>query len=594
MPKRLMRSIRSIRKRIDLVAAAAVIALLAILLGRIGCSGALAPPIAAAHGDDSAPMRGGTLRLATLGEPRGFDPATGSDGVSSIIINLMFDGLVDYDEKSRIVPVLAERWEVANGGKTYRFFLREGVRFHDGEELTADDVKRTVERALHPSTPNAWASQFASIVGFEQYTQKKAPHLDGVVVEGRYVVTFELSHPDSVLLPSLAFYPLRPVCRSAGDRYSPSWHPCGAGPFRLPPDGWRRGERVDVVRHDGYFRSGRPYLDGVRLTVATLSLTQRFKFEQGEIDFYRDMSGPDLARFQGDRRWAPFGDEEPDRIITGEAMNVEMPPFDNIEVRRAVAAAIDREHYRLMKPAALTPANQPIPPDVPGHDAMLVGQRYDYAAALEHMRLAGYAYDPKTGQGGYPNEIEYVAYEEGLPRYTAQVLQQELAKIGLRLRIKLVSFGAWLSITHKRKGATFAAASFAMDFPDPNDFLESLFASESINDENSSNVSFYRNASLDDLLKRARSEVDDDTRARGYREASQIVCDDAPWAFTHYYHYYSARQPYLRGYKPHPVAVMYMANAWLDRANAAVAARSAPLFRDALGSIFGARAAAKL
>ena len=580
---------RSIRRKSDVVSAAVALTAVALLLNGVACNSTLPAPLAAAHGDDAAPARGGTLRLATLGEPKGFDPATASDGISRLVINMLFDGLVDFDEHGRIVASLAERWEITNAGKTYRFFLREGVRFHDGEELTADDVKRSVERALHPSTPDAWASQLAALAGFDAYTEKRAAHLDGVVVEGRYVVAFELSRPDAVFLPMLAFYPLRPVCRSGGDRYSPTWHPCGAGPFRLPPDGWRRGEHVDLVRHDGYFRPGRPYLDGIRLTVATPPLTQRFKFEQGEIDFYRDMSGADLARFHGDRRWTPFGDDEASQSTTGEAMNVEMPPFDNIEVRRAVATALDREHYRLVKPGALTIANQPIPPSVPGHDETLAGQRYDYAAALEHMRLAGYPYDPKTGQGGYPREIEYVAYAEGLPRYTAEVLAQELAKIGLRIRIKLVSFAAWTSITHKRKATPFAVGSWDLDYPDPSDFLESLFASESINEDNSSNISFYRSAHLDDLFKRGRAEIDPDARARIYREASQIVCDDAPWAFTHYYHYYSVHQPYLRGYRPNPVAVMYMANTWLDRAGAAVATRSAPLFRDALGSIFGER-----
>ena len=583
---------RSIRRKTESVGAAgAALGALAILFNGIACgSSPLPAPLASAQTDEAAPRRGGTLQIATIGEPRGFDPATAADGVSDIIVHLVFDGLVDYDEKSQIVPVLAQRWEVANGGKTYRFFLREGVRFHDGEELTADDVKRSVERALHPTTPSAWASHYDAIVGFEEYTEKKAPHLAGVTVEGRYVIAFELTHPDAVFLPLLALHPLRPVCRSGGDRYSPSWAPCGAGPFRLPPNGWRRGVSVDLVRHDAYFRVGQPYLDGVRLQVAVNQLTQRFKFLQGEIDFYRDMSGSDLTRFKGDRRWSVLGDEEIDRSMSGEAMNVEMAPFDNIEIRRAVAAALDREHYRLMKPGALTPANQPVPPGVPGHEPTLTGQHYDYAAALEHMRRAGYPYDPATGVGGYPHEIDYITYSDGFPTYTAQVLQQELAKIGLRVKLKIVSYVAFLALTQKRKRTPFAYYSQSADYPDPSTFFDVLFSSKSINDDESQNTSFFRNARLDDLLARAREELDADARRSMYREASEIVCDEAPWAFAYYYHYYSVRQPYLRGYRPHPISVMYMATTWLDRAGAAIASRSAPLFRDALGSILGRRA----
>jgi len=579
---------RSIRKRCEaLVSIAAAGAAFAILLNGIGCQSSLPAPIPSQATPEDAPRRGGTLRIASLGEPRGFDPATAADGLSATIVNLLFDGLVDYDDHNRIIPVLAERWEVTDAGRTYRFFLREGVRFHDGEELTADDVKRSVERALHPTTPSSWASQFAAIDGFERYTEKNEPHLDGVVVEGRYVVSFRLAHPDAAFLAFLALYPTRPVCRSGGDRVSPSWHPCGAGPFRLPPDGWRRGQSVDVVRHDAYFRPGMPYLDGVRLLLLVNPTTQRFKFLEGELDFFRDLSASDATRFRNDPRWKALGDDEVDRTVTGEAMNVEMPPFDNVEVRRAVAAAIDREHYRLLKPPAISVADQPIPPAVPGHDSAIRGQRYDYAAALDHMRRAGYPYDLATGTGGYPHVIEYLAYDAGFPVFSAQILQQELAKIGLRIEIKLLSFPAFIALTHKRKRVPFSLGSWDQDYPDASDFLDTLFSSETIAQEQSPNTSFYRNEELDSLLKRAREEQDEPARLRMYKTASQIVCDEAPWAFTHYYHYYSMKQAYLRGYRPHPVRVMYMASTWLDRAGVRTAQRAAPLFRDALGSIFG-------
>ncbi len=115
----------------------------------------------------------------------------------------------------------------------------------------------------------------------------------------------------------------------------------------------------------------------------------------------------------GDPRWRPYVAPERDTAIYGESMNTRLPPFDNVEIRRAVAAAIDREHYRMLKPAHITPVTQVIPPDVPGYDPTFVGQRYDYTAALEHMRRAGFAYDPATGQGGWPQPVEYLLYDQG-------------------------------------------------------------------------------------------------------------------------------------------------------------------------------------
>src|SRR5258708_20506638 len=103
-----------------------------------------------------------------------------------------------------------------------------------------------------------------------------------------------------------------------------------------------------------------------------------------------------------DARWKPYGDLEADKLVGGEGMNTEMPPFDNVEVRRAVAAAIDREHYRLLKPTNLVVATQVIPPFVPGYDPHFRGQSYDYEAALDHMKRGGYPYDPATRTGAYP------------------------------------------------------------------------------------------------------------------------------------------------------------------------------------------------
>ena len=133
------------------------------------------------------------------------------------------------------MPDLAEHWDVADEGRTYRFALRAGVTMHDGAELTADDVKRSAERALHPSTPDPNASYFANIAGYEAYAAGKAEHLAGVVVEGRYVVAFHLAKPDSTFPYLLAMHTLRPTCRSAGDRYSDTWQRLRRRALRASP-----------------------------------------------------------------------------------------------------------------------------------------------------------------------------------------------------------------------------------------------------------------------------------------------------------------------------------------------------------------------
>jgi ABC-type transport system substrate-binding protein len=495
---------------------------------------------------------------------RNLDPAVTGDALSGAAVEAVFGGLLDFDEHAQVFPDLASRYEVAQDGTVYRFFLREGVLFHDGTELTADDVKRSIERALHPSTPSPFSQLYDSILGYDAYTGGKSERLDGVVVEGRYVVSIHLKEPDSRFLYTFALYPLRPVCKSAGDRYSDSWTPCGAGPFKLPPGGWDRGRSLLLVRHEGYFRPGRPYLDAISWTFNMNRLTEVYRFEDGDLDSVRDLGDADVHRFVSDQRWKPYFRFEADQNVYGEFMNTELPPFDNVEVRRAVASAINRDHYRQFKPMSMSVATQAIPPSVPGFDPSFHGQSYDYAAALEHMRLAGYPYDPKTGRGGYAPIIPYYAVPQGSVLYTAQLLQQDLAKIGLHLDIRIVNSPTFLALAGRRKAAAMTSPGWLMDYPDPSDFFDPIFGSNYISEENSTNYAFYKNPRLDELLARARHELDTKTRYAIYGEANRIVCDDAPEAFTFFFHYFVVSQPYVHNFSAHSVWPSYAANAWVD------------------------------
>lgn len=549
---------RWIRRRAEAVA-------LALAACGLGCSSELPAPIPAAHEDAAAPRRGGTLTVATIGDLRTLDPANIGDGLAPMLLEGLLAGLVDYDGDGALQPDLAERWTVEDGGKTYRFVLRPGVRFHDGEELTADDVKRSTERALHPSSPNPYASYYTSIVGFDDFAAKKAEHLAGVEVLGRYVVAYRLKEPDATFLPLLAMHVLRPVCRSAGGRYSDAWTACGAGPFKLAPGGWDRGRHILLTRHDGYFKPGLPYLDGYRLVFHANQTSQRFKLTRGEQDVLRDFLAPDLLRFQADPRWSPLGAYEADKQIAGEAMNVEMPPFDNVEVRRAVAAAIDRDALVLVRASNLRALHGPVPQGIPGYDPAFDGQRYDYAAALEHMKRAGLAYDPQTKKGGWPHPIPYVVYKAGLQEFTAQIVAQQLEKIGLRLELRVVNYPTFLAIRGRRRESPIGPGLWSQDYPDALSYLEPLFHSRSINDEDSNNWSFYANPRVDELVDRARREVDEGARRRLYGDITRIVNDEAPWAFSYTYRFYVLRQPYVRGYAPHPMWTHEVSRTWLDR-----------------------------
>jgi ABC-type transport system substrate-binding protein len=338
----------------------------------------------------------------------------------------------------------------------------------------------------------------------------------------------------------------------------------------LPAGGWQRGASLRLVRHDAYFRPGLPHLDAVEWTFNMHPLAQRFRFESGDVDLLRDITQADQRRFAADPRWIPLGHADADTTLYGEAMNTTMAPFDNVEVRRAVACAVNREHYRLLKPSSMTVVTQVIPPDIPGYDPATPGQHYDPAEALEHMRKAGYPYDPVTGRGGWPRTIEYPIYDQGLLLLTAQLLQQDLAKIGLRIDLRLVSWEAFLTLQGRASGATLSQGNWQMDYPDPSSFFDSLFSTRSIAPEGGSNIAFYSNPRVDALLAEARRESSPEARRGLYAKADSIVCDEAPWAFTYSHHAYRVRQPYVMGQVTHPVWGLDPTTAWLDRTGRSV------------------------
>jgi ABC-type transport system substrate-binding protein len=552
---------RSIRAKIELLSA----------LSLAGCQDNLAAPLPAQHAEGEPPRRGGTLHLATFGDIRSLDAATIADQLGAMAGELLYAGLVDTDAHGNVIPDAASHWDLSPDGTLITFYLRQGVTFHDGEELTADDVKRSVERALNPDTPSSFSSFYAQLAGYEDFTAKKSDHLSGVTVAGRYVVKFQLKEKDSTFLAALALPALRPVCRSAGARYADTWAPCGAGPFKLSPGGWDRGRSLTVVRHESYFQSGLPHLDAVNFTYGMNAMTQRFKFEAGDLDVLRDVTESDAGRFTHDARWQPLTSLEPAVAAYGESMNTEMPPFDNVEVRRAVSAAIDRRHYQLIKRTNVVPSGYLIPPDVPGYNPREPGQTYDLAAALEHMRKAGYPYDPATGRGGYEPHIEYIAVRTGYMEYSAQVLKQDLARIGIRIDIKSVNYATYLTVTTRRGRSAFSPQSWLQDYPDALDFYEPLFSSKAIAAEGSSNTSFYKNPVFDGVLEEARREFDPPKRQKLFDRASGILRDDAPWAFTHSYRWLDVRQPYVKNLETHPLWVFQVSKMWLDRAADVVA-----------------------
>jgi len=561
---------RSIRKRSEVVRRGAAVAL-CVLAPALACEQKARPPLgdrakSIQHEQSPEPQYGGILRSAFYVDLRTLEPHTAFGVPEAAVNNLIFDKLIGYNDKAEIIPELAERFEQSPDGKRYTFFLRKGVKFHDGGLFKADDVKRSIERSLHPNTPNPAASFYNRIAGFDAYTKGKASELRGVKVIDDYTVAIDLSEPDSTFLHVMAMDFMAPVCGSAGRVWTRDFggKPCGTGPFKM--HSYKTGRFAKVRRFDQYWDPKKPYLDGVDWFLTVQKPTQRFKFEAGEIDISFDLGVMDTILFRQSREWDGLWAWQPAMTTYGIFMNTEMPPFNNRHIRRAVSFAIDRVQaaapltdmlkpwYKVV-PGALIPATEGYPQ-----------QRYDYKQALEEMRLGGYPYDPETGEGGYPEEIVFFDVGGSSTSRADEIYQQQLAKIGIRVRIQQVGWPTFLARRERSKTVAMGRVGWHADFPEAVSFFEPILTSRAINrgSGKSQNAAFFDHPEFDDVVARARTTVDDEERARLYRRAEEIIVEEAPWAVVFVQGNFEIWQPYVHGYHPHPFLSYDVRDVWLD------------------------------
>lgn len=561
----------------DLALAAAVLALVALARPP-----KLSDPIGSVR-PDAKPVSGGTLRLATYVNVRTLDPALAYDEGARPIESMIFSRLLTWDEEGRVVPDLAERFEISEDGRTYTFTLKPGVRFHDGAGLTAADVVRTMERTLAPGTPSPGASFYESIEGFAAFQEGKADHLAGVRATGERAVVFTLREPDATFLALMTLSFAAPVCPSMGSRVdaqAPAT-PCGAGPFRLASFDPEAGVRL--VRFEGYHVPGRPYLDAIEWSTVMPAQTQRYRFEEGSLDVLRELSTSDIVRFEADTRWRGQLSWVAGKTTNALFLNTEMPPFDDVRVRRAVGFALDPSFLSLVR-AEVAETDRVLPPGVPGPPRDAPMRRHDLAKALSLMALAGYPFDPKTGRGGYPHELEYLTLPDSFEQMAAEVYIRQLAKIGLRVRLKLVPFASYLAQATRRKTTAMGWVGWTADFPDPSNFFEPTLSSRSIQDEGSQNLAFFANEELDRLLVSARKESKRDVRMQLFQRAEEIIRDEAPWVPTSTSRTPEMWHPYVRSYAVHPILPPRFADVWID----AAARSTATLDTKRKAALFGA------
>jgi peptide/nickel transport system substrate-binding protein len=558
-----MRSIPKTERRTGAVPAVIAVVAAALVVGWALINFPAAPVgpryVGAGH---PTPQQGGTFVFAAGSNIHTLDPHFAYDTLSTAACRLLYDGLLDYDYEGNMIPSLArELPAVSDDGRVFRFVLRDGIKFHNGREITAHDISWSMHRLLSERIGSPGYPFFKSIVGAPAYHSGNRAAVEGIVVIDDRTIEFRLDEPDQTFLNAMAMPFAYPIPREHVEMLEKTEgldavgrHPIGAGPFAFMR--WERGVQVELERFDAYWSpQARPdrmiFLENISADVASA------RFRNGDLDVLYRPSKVSRLLLRESEAWAPHRAESPSPSVFALGLNCELPPFDNVHVRRAVAFALDRSKLERLEPGQAISATQILPPMLPPYDPELpTRQTFDLDRAKEEMRLAGFP-------NGLSEPVTLWVRGEGEVR-VAQLFQQDLARIGVEVELKVVSFATYLKETGRPRVAQAAFTGWHQDFPDPSNFMDILFHSRSIHPENSENRSFYRNPRLDAILDRARAEVDRNARLALYAEANAILAGDAPWAFLYYPVDMFVWQPYVKGFRPHPVWLNEYRNVWLD------------------------------
>ncbi|MBP1806312.1 ABC transporter substrate-binding protein [Rubellimicrobium aerolatum] len=518
------------------------------LLASSALLAALAAPALAQATDpyqpDPAATPGGTITVTYKDDVATLDPAIGYDWQNWSMIKSLFDGLMDYvPGTTDLRPGLAERYEISEDGLTYTFHLRPGVTFHNGREMTAEDVAYSLNRVTDPATQSPGAGFFGMIEGFDARMAGEAETLSGVTAVDPLTVQVRLSRPDATFLHVMAlnFASVVPqeAVAAAGEDFGRQ--PVGTGAYRLAE--WTLGQRLVFEKNPDYWREGIPYLDAITFEVGQEPVVALLRLQNGEVDVPGDGIPP--AKFQE----VMADPEQAARVVQGGqlhtgyiTMNVTQPPFDNVDVRRAVNMAINKDRITQIINGRAVPANQPLPPTMPG-----------YTEGHE-----GYAFDPEgakalLAQAGVPDGFEtelYVMNTDPNPRI-AQAIQQDLAAVGIDASIQSLAQANVIEAGGAGTAPMIWSGGMAWiaDFPDPANFYYPILGCAGAV-EGGWNWSKYCNEELDAMATQADSLSDPamaGDRLQMWSDIYMKVMEDAAWAPVFNEERYTMKSPRMGG-----------------------------------------------
>lgn len=476
------------------------------------------------------------LSVQTGPDPETVDPALNSAVDGGEMILHAFEGLLKLDENGDPEAGQAEKWEVSEDGLTYTFHLRDGLKWSDGSDLTAEDFVYSWQRVCDPNVAAPYAETVLGMV--EGYDKAVAGDIEKLGVEAKDDKTFvvHLANPCPYFESLAAFATLNPVQKETIETNGDAWATevdtyISNGPFYMAE--WVPGSYVLMKKNPNYWDADSIKLDGIKFNLIEDANAAYSAYQTGEILMVKDVPTEEIPSLKDN-------DEFHVEPLIGTyyiSLNLEKAPFDNKLVREALSLAIDREYVaNTLMQGTYSPAGNIVGPgwkDTDGsefHDKSNGGSEYidssDYDANLQKAK-------DLLKEAGYPDgkgipKIDYLINDSGYHKVVGEYLQKAWGELGIDVTVDVVE---WASFTPMRRNGDFMAArnGWVGDYTDPSNILE-LFTTD-----NGNNDGNYSNPAFDAAIEKSRTTTDAAERSAVLHEAEDIIMEDAGCIPVAYY-----------------------------------------------------------
>lgn len=471
-----------------------------------------------------------TLIVAIPESPTYMDPMVQASIGTYRVTTQMFDRLVMMDNDMNLVPGLAESWEVIDDTTTV-FHLRQGVKFHNGEEMTSEDVKYSLERCI--ANPG---------VNYNYLI------IESITCDDDYTVTIKTSAPFNALLYRLSLDAASIICKSADTSAEEfNKNPVGTGPFKFVS--WELGGDVVLEAFEDYW-GGAPAAKRVIFRTIPEALNRTIGLETGEVDLAYDLGITDLESLADNASVTTL--TSPSTTVWYVGMNVQKAPFDNEKVRQAVAYALDPQGYiDLVFSGEATPANYTmLPPSVDGY----VSDCSDYSCNVEKAKEL-------LAEAGYPDGFSTTLWcsDTQVMRDSAVVIQEQLRQVGINAEVKTLESGQFQSETGNGAHDMFIMSKTSID---PDSMLRSMYHTEALGP--SGNRCFWTTPEVDALIDEASTTTDTEHAMELYAEIQSKVAEAAPLVPMAVEHLNAGMQSNVKGFGLYPGKSHYINGTYFE------------------------------